>query len=615
MSFRVRSPCGSTCEAVRAQRPGLCSYPGKRASIIAFAIMVTWVTSVDGQTFAQLTDLGENVGPRLTRAVTLNRINKKLFGRIGTKVSFINNGVIYQFATDPDWGRVLIGNWDMWVHGYNNAGGPGGPLGQAEGIDISARRHVYVADRDHGRVVIATFDLNLGNLVNPSTLTSSFLVRPIDVAWDGGSSPLGTDYLYIVDDSTSSVTYWSFNGGTPSSPLWSYGTKGAGTGQFWHPTGVCVGKTAGSTGGTQFTSYFYVVDRGNKRVVWLTGGTGGATWQGVASVTGWDPVDCAVDHFGNVYVVDWGGHRIHKFDLVLSLLASYGTYGNGANNLNTFAFPHAISVPCGLKVVNSQTVWYCEGRVVTAELWSDSSGAVEHYLGVDGQILNGPTVSATSASINYSSTDHAYNTILVEGANGMATVVNNRLYSAGWWGADWQGHLDNGSVAPDGYYRFNISLQSAYGCPNNFAYPWCLHTLISNQFYFHYCPPGGKGCPPLQAPPAGVSLTDPTTLFLEQRILIEPRSLARVSGPALTALRERAGAAVGEAPTAPGALRDAVRKYGVRGLSFSVTQAAAAVPVEIRVYSLSGRLIRTLVSQRLDPGVYEIGWDGNDDRG
>src|SRR5437870_7475513 len=234
MSFRVRSPCGSTCEAVRAQRPGLCSYPGKRASIIAFAIMVTWVTSVDGQTFAQLTDLGENVGPRLTRAVTLNRINKKLFGRIGTKVSFINNGVIYQFATDPDWGRVLIGNWDMWVHGYNNAGGPGGPLGQAEGIDISARRHVYVADRDHGRVVIATFDLNLGNLVNPSTLTSSFLVRPIDVAWDGGSSPLGTDYLYIVDDSTSSVTYWSFNGGTPSSPLWSYVTKGSGTGQFWH---------------------------------------------------------------------------------------------------------------------------------------------------------------------------------------------------------------------------------------------------------------------------------------------------------------------------------------------------------------------------------------------
>jgi len=104
-------------------------------------------------------------------------------------------------------------------------------------------------------------------------------------------------------------------------------------------------------------------------------------------------------------------------------------------------------------------------------------------------------------------------------------------------------------------------------------------------------------------------------MFLAQRVLSEPKPLSPTAGSGVVALRQPSAGPDGDLAAGSGSLREAVRRYGVRGLSFSVTRAAAVAPVEIRVYSMSGRLVRTLVAQRLDPGVYEIGWDGNDDRG
>jgi hypothetical protein len=38
-------------------------------------------------------------------------------------------------------------------------------------------------------------------------------------------------------------------------------------------------------------------------------------------------------------------------------------------------------------------------------------------------------------------------------------------------------------------------------------------------------------------------------------------------------------------------------------------------PVRAEVFDLSGRLVRTLLDQRLDPGQHEILWDGRDRQG
>src|SRR5436309_5473536 len=385
-----------------------------------FADGITSPSALSSQTFVQLTDLGSNIGPRLTRTRTWSLLNRALFGAIGTKVSFISAGVVYQFATDPDWGRVLVGKKDEYIHDFTNSGGPGGPLGLPEGIDISARRNVYIADPEGGRVVVSVFDPNAENLVGPSVLSRTAIPRPVDVAWDGGTSPLSQDYIYVVDQSLSNVSYWDFNSGLPASPLWSYGGAGSGPGQFSRPSSVCVGKTPNFAGGTQFTTDFYVVDRGNQRVAWLKLGTGGLTWTGTWSFWGWDPADCAVDHFGNLYVIDESNHQMYKFTYSLELLAVYGTYGKGTTNYNTFAWPHAVSVPCGLKVVNSNTVWYCEGRVITAEQWSDSSGAVEHYLGIASSILAQPSSPDGGQTVlfAYKVTDHASQAVWVSSEDG-----------------------------------------------------------------------------------------------------------------------------------------------------------------------------------------------------
>lgn len=596
------------------QRPS-CTVPSR--GLLTLALTITLVgrpSTAPSQTFVQLSDMGENVGPRLTRAVTRARIGRALFERIGTKVTFIEAGVAYELATDPEWNRITVGRWGQWIHAYTNSSGPGGRLSYPWGLDISARRYVYAADVGGRRILIARFDPGLKNLTSPSSL-GSFLARPIDVAWDGQTDALNTDFVYVLDDSLNQVSYWDLNAG--QNRLWYYGATGSGVGQFSRPTGVCVGKTPGTNGGTQFTSWFYVVDRGNRRIVWLNRGANGASWLGTAPLPDWDPTDCTVDHFGNLYIVDQTNHRVHKFTYSLTLLATYGTYGQGPTNYNTFAWPHAVSVPCGLKVVNSQTVWYCEGRVITAEQWSDSSGAVEHYLNFEFSLTAGPDTSTKVASIAYRTTDHTRQWVRVLDWNGafVRTLANGTLMPPGTIGWLWDGRRNDGTWTSPGNYRFRIDVESAYGC----AYTWCQTTRYTSTFWSN----GNSDCGgPVLAPPAGnVSVpiarqpclasgleTEPTTVFLRQRVLLSAQPLTRMSGLGASAPAEAT-------TTGSGSLTDLVRQYGVRGLSFSVTPSAAASPVSIRVYSLAGRAIRTLVNEQLSSGFYEVGWDGLDDRG
>jgi flagellar hook assembly protein FlgD len=555
----------------------------------------------DAQTFVQLTDLGSSLGPRLTIAVTRARLNRRLFGAIGTNVTFIDQGVVYEFASDPEWGRVLVGRKDEWIHEYDNTTGPGGKLLQPLGIEISARKFVYAADPAKGMILVTQFSPGAKNLVTPGAWSSSQFPRPVDVAWDGRTTPLTADFLYVLDDSLSRVSYWD-----RPTLLWSYGAPGAGVGQFVRPSGICVGKAAAANGGTQFTTYFYVVDRGSRRVVWLNRGANGPSWLSSATLPDWDPTGCAVDHFGNLYVVDQLNHRLHKFTYSLTLLATYGTYGKGPNNLNTFAWPHAISVPCGLKVVNSQTVWYCEGRVITAEQWSDSSGAVEHYLGMDGSVTAQPqTDQYGDAWFSYRTTDHGYHTFTVFDVSGntVRRVPPMGIFPPGTRTWLWDGLRDNGTPAPSGTYWMQVTATSVYGCGQT----WCGKGL-STQTFYHVM---GSGCgsgpcsPPIEP---SDSASEPDALFLRQRVFPAGRALARISSLAASAPDARP-------TTATGTLTELVRQYGVRGLTFGVPRGASAGAVAIRVYSVAGRPIRTLVNQVVEPGYYEVAWDGLDDRG
>lgn len=57
---------------------------------------------------------------------------------------------------------------------------------------------------------------------------------------------------------------------------------------------------------------------------------------------------------------------------------------------------------------------------------------------------------------------------------------------------------------------------------------------------------------------------------------------------------------------------------GETGLHLDVTVPEAAAqegPVDIRIYSIRGNLVRTLIDRRLDPGNHRLTWHGRDDRG
>ena len=599
-------------------------------------------TNLVAQTFVQLTDLGSDLGPRLTRQVTQQRISRELFGAVGSKVSFIDFSTVYEFATDPDWARVVIGLKDQWVHGFTNVGGPGGRLSQPTGIDITAQKNVLIVDRLRGRILISYFESPTGSVA------SALIPRPADIAWDGRTSPVTTEYAYAVDDSLSTVSYWNLVWGGGLNSLWSYGGTGSGVGQFLHPSGVCASKTVASNGGTQFTTTFYVVDRGNHRVVRLDRASGTPAWLGEVAVPGWDPVDCSVDHFGNVYVADQSNHRIFKFTPYLYQLASYGSYGVGPNNLNTFAWPHAISVPCGLKTVNGQTVWYCEGRVITAEWWSDSSGAVEHYLGMSGSIET-PIVDEPGASVYFTATDHAYVTADVRGGGlGVVKVLrDNALTPSGKTGLYWDGRLENGEYAPDGDYQFRVVMGSSYTCPSGAT--WCWKTVYSSFFFHRYCIPGGGdpggggdarlptgaggspgtrrigGIMLAQLPPPtcgegssgiGRELGIPAAFGIRQ-LPGAPVTLAEglTALAAVADLRPSlsiAGAAVDAPADAVPLLRREVREHGVTALQVNLSEAST---VRVEIFDLGGRLVWHFDASGQAPGMYVLRWSGALERG
>ncbi len=596
--------------------------------------------SGQAQSFVQLSDMGSSIGPRLTRAVARNRLSgRALFGEIGTKVSFIDNGTVYQLATDPVWGRVLFGKKDDYIRAYQGVAATGLPLLQPLGIDISARRKVYVAERGRRRVLLGTFDISAGALTGISYLTLG-AASPIDVAWDGQGTPLTTDYMYLLDDSAGTVSYWNMNGSTPSAPLWTFGSSGSGTGQFLYPSGVCVGKAPNLTGGTQFTNNFYVVDHGNHRVVWLARTGSGASVIGSYSEPGWNPVDCAVDHFGQLYIVDQRNSRLVKLTSSLDPLSWYGQYGAGANNLNTFDTPHAISVPCGLKTVNTVQVWYCEGRTITAERWGDSTGAVEHYIGTGAALASPADTGSNSAWVEASWTDVAFITSDVHrvGYGVVRQLFTGVSYPPGTWGIGWDGKQGDGTVAPDGDYIFRIKVVSVYGCPGTSFYAWCSTWLYSSQFHYHYtvppCTPGGGGLvapnaqeaasgpmltkwppPPPTCDPGGSNPLDPGGIPIKFAVRqlpgivpTGPPGLAPIRATGVSPVLAASGEAIADAKVS---VSD-VARVGVMALQVNVPTSG---DIRIEVLSQDGRRVSSYSELAPDAGMYVFSWDGKTSSG
>lgn len=586
------------------------------------------------QTFVQVPELSPErvVGPRITETIAINRLNRHLFASLNAKVTFVDALLspprAYEFSSDGVWNRVLFGEKDEYIYPFTNAGSSTLRLLGPGGIDISASRTLFIADQLNGRVVLARFNAATQSMAQVAvTPNDPDVGGVVDVAWDGSVTPLTTEFFYALDGA-GKVSYWTWDGSGTPAKQWVTGSNGVGQGQFNGPSGICVGRAVGSSGGSVFTLDFYIADKWNKRIVQMQQArpSFGPLWvRSVALPDAGEPSDCTVDHFGNIIVADSRNSRLLKYTSSLELLSQYGSYGVGSVD-NTFAKPNAVHVPFGTKRNGSgQTIWYGEGRVLTAERWSLNSGAREHYFGLELFRTSGPTTSDGLTTLAYRVTDHSHHRVWVRGANDV--VVRQlrdypTLMPSGTHTVVWDGRKDDGSGAAPGYYYFNVFAYSDYGCT------WCNKSIVSSSFWFAGLPCNppaaalnaaspsqqaslpvimAQAQQPCNSPADPRTVTGPTKVFLHQRVFGEPRILTRVAAA-------EASAPSMESPDG-GRLSDLVRAYGVTGLSFGVPDNAAGTTVTMRVYTSAARLVRMLVNEQMQAGFYEIGWDGLDDRG
>jgi hypothetical protein len=581
------------------------------------------------QSFSQVLDLGNNVGARLTRSVTLDRINSSLFAIAHDQALWVDatgsSPVVFSFASDPVWSKVVFSRRDSWIRGFNDWSAAD-PLIAPRGLDVSGSRKLFITDPPTRRVVVATLDEAQKRLIRIATFSNG-LTFPVAVAWDGGSSPLTNEAVYVVDGSAPFISYWTKSGSTWIR-AWSYGQAGGGTGQFSGPTAVCVGHSASSpSGSSTFGPDFYVVDAGNRRVVWLRRDGTSATWKGERTLyasppeTTWLPVSCTVDHFGVVYVADRENSKLVSLTWYLDEITRYGTYGTGATNYNTFAHPHDVHIPFGKKTVGGQTIWYGEGRILTAEDWGPGSGGLEHWLGVE---IPFALASGTpwGPEAFFRTTGTAYLTVTVHqgwhqaGDPVYLTVWNgSNFYTPATLVAPWDGHAPDGnSWAPVGMYHFHVTATSAYGCQGE---AWCQTTAVTTPVRWE-----GPGSCQCEWPDFCIPCEENVALLPDVVVAGSATPSAYRLGQVLTTytgplvrLEGMGGGAAASAALSPTDAMGSVRAYGIRALAVDVPREAAGTPVVVRVYSLTGRLVRVLADEVVEPGSYVIGWDGADATG
>jgi sugar lactone lactonase YvrE len=208
------------------------------------------------------------------------------------------------------------------------------------GIAVDFAGKTYVVDT--GNRGIQEFDVN-GRLIR--VWGAGLFTGPLDIAIHGSN-------LFVTDYFGASVAMFLLEDTCPSEGqqivagicfIGKWGTPGNGPGQFRNPSGIAI-DNSGRT--------LYVSDTFNSRIakyIFSSPCPSGSTQvlSGLCAVSNIQysefvsPYDVALDTSGNVYVSDYGKHRIFKFTSSGSLITKWGFEGTGAG---AFKFPSSIAL-------------------------------------------------------------------------------------------------------------------------------------------------------------------------------------------------------------------------------------------------------------------------------
>lgn len=287
-------------------------------------------------------------------------------------------------------------------------------------IAVDNAGNLYIADTGNHRIRKITTDGMVSTLAggtigaNDGTGSAAQFYYPEGVAVDSGGN------VYVGDASNHRIRKITPSGVTTTLAGSTYGyADGTGSAaQFWTPSGLDVDSSGN----------VFVAEKQNHRirkitpsgVVTTVAGTGVSGFaDGTASTAKFkNPFDVTVDSAGNIYVADYGNHKIRKIgtdNTVITYAGSTIGYLDGEGTLAKFNYP------IGIAFANDGTFYVVESgghkvRKIVDALASDTFDALQQvilypnptsssiYLEMPTHIVKSYSVWNVNASILFSKT-------------------------------------------------------------------------------------------------------------------------------------------------------------------------------------------------------------------
>jgi uncharacterized repeat protein (TIGR02543 family) len=292
---------------------------------------------------------------------------------------------------------------------------------------------------------------NTGNLTKPNYTFGG---------WNTTSDGSGTKYTqgqtFTMGNSNVSL-YAKWNSYVPSF-VSSWGSYGAGTGQFKDPIGIAI----------EPNGYVYVADNNNHRIQAFNS-SGAYLFQFGSLGTGDGQFKCpwgiSVSPNGYVYVVEYLGHRVQVFNANGSFIFKFGSYGIGNGQFN---------YPTGIAIAPNGYVYVVENSGQRVQVFNSSGSYLFQFGGYgtgNGQ-FNYPMGIAIDPAGNVYVADTHNSRVQKFNSNGIyqSQFGNGQFFSPNFIAFDIYGYIyvtDSNSFTnkiqifnPNGVYHSQFSLNN-----------------------------------------------------------------------------------------------------------------------------------------------------------
>ncbi|NEN85356.1 fibronectin type III domain-containing protein, partial [Paenibacillus elgii] len=255
------------------------------------------------------------------------------------RVSVDSSDNIYVADTGNHRIQKLMAATGVWSECGGGAGTGPGQFSSPSEVAVDSSGNVYVADAGNHRIQKLTIATGAWSEWKRSGGGSGSVLgefnNPKGVAVDGSGN------VYVADSNNERVQRLDISSNSWSEWIYIGGVVGKGLGEFKYPNGVAV-----DSGGN-----VYVADFGNHRIQKLEVATGAwSEWKKSSGREGsalgeFDgPTDVAVDSRGNVYVSDFYNHRVQKLTVATGVWSEWKKSGGGSGSgLGQFNYPSGLA--------------------------------------------------------------------------------------------------------------------------------------------------------------------------------------------------------------------------------------------------------------------------------